>query len=128
MEELKMIVEMIAKLPQAALWVLIGFWAYKVIVVGSIYGLIRFTVDKLHHFLVQRKVAPPEIKQVEIRAMIDGMCIGGQVEPLIAQIHRVRGRGLNIKSEYIHSQGVSWLREAIDAKIELEAANGKAKA
>ena len=115
MEELKLLVEMVAKLPAMAMWVIVAFFAYKVIVVGSIYGVIRFSVDKLHSWLVTRKV---EYK--EIRPMLDGMCIRTETDNLIAQIRRIRGRGTNIDSGYVHEQSVEWLREAIDAKIEAD--------
>ena len=115
MEELKLLIEMVANLPAMAMWVLLGFFAYKVIVVGSIYGVIRYTVEKLHSYLVTRKV---EYK--EIRPLLDGMCMGTQTDHLISQIRRIRGRGVNIDSEYIHEQSVEWLREAIDAKIEAD--------
>ena len=115
MEELKLLIEMVANLPAMAMWVLLGFFAYKVIVVGSIYGVIRYTVEKLHSYLVTRKV---EYK--EIRPLLDGMCIRTQTDHLISQIRRIRGRGVNIDSEYIHEQSVEWLREAIDAKIEAD--------
>lgn len=123
MEELKALVEMVAKLPQLALWVCIGFWAYKVIVIGSIYGTLKFVVTKLHDYLVRRKV---EVKTVEMRATIDGMCISGEADRLIAQLRRVAGRRTGIKSEYFHGCSVDWLREAIDAKIEAEAATAQA--
>lgn len=122
MEELRMIVEMVAKLPQTALWVLIGFWAYKVMIIGSVYGVIRFVVSKTHDYLVRRKVIPPEVKQIEVRAMLDGLCIGSAVDPLMAQLRRLAGRNVGIKSEYIHNQSVEWLRDAIDEKLERERA------
>lgn len=117
MDELKMLVEMVANLPQLALWVAVGFWAYKVVFIGSIYGVIRFGIAKTHDYLVHRKTIPSEVKQVEVRAMLDGICIGGQVDPLMAQLRRVAGRGLGINSEYIHRDSVGWLRDAIDDKI-----------
>lgn len=117
MEELKMIVDLIASLPQMALWVLVGFWAYKVVVVGSVYGVIRFCVGKAHDYLVRRKVIPPEVKQIEVRALVDGICIDNAVEPLMAQLHRVIGRNTGIESQYVHRQSVEWLREAIDDKL-----------
>ena len=48
MDELKLLIEMVANLPQTALWVCIGFFAYKVIVIGSIYSVIRFCVQKMY--------------------------------------------------------------------------------
>ncbi|MDK6079668.1 hypothetical protein [Massilia varians] len=120
MEELRMIVEMVAKLPQTALWVMIGFWAYKVMIVGSIYGVIRFVVSKTHDYLVTRKVVPPEVKQIEVRVLVDGICIGDAVDPLMNQLRRLVGMKTGIKTTYVHRQSVDWLREAIDEKLERE--------
>lgn len=55
MEEIKLLVEAVAKLPNAALWVLLGYLVYKLAVVGSIYGTIRFAVEKLHSWKTQPK-------------------------------------------------------------------------
>ncbi len=120
MEELQVFVEMVSKLPQMALWVLIGFWAYKVVVVGSVYGVIRFVVDKAHDYLVQKK-----IQTVEIRPLVDGMTIKGQLEPLMAQIRRVAGKGVSIHSSYCHAHSVDWLRDAINDKEAKDAAASK---
>ena len=51
MDELKLLIEMVANLPQMAIWVLVAFWAYKVVVIGSIYGVIRLAIVKLHDWL-----------------------------------------------------------------------------
>lgn len=112
MEELKLLVTMVANLPSMALWVIALFFAYKVVVVGSIYGVIRFVAEKLFAWLTQRKVV-----YKEIRPTLDGMCVGGTTEQLIAQLNRLKGKGLAVESNYLHSQTIDWLREAIDAKI-----------
>lgn len=111
MDELKLLIDMVANLPQMALWVLCGFLAYKLAVIGSIYGVIHFTVDKLHDYLIKRRT---EYK--EVRALVDGMCINAAIEPLMAQLHRLKGRRTGISSTYIHKNSVDWLREAIDEK------------
>ena len=123
MEELKLLVEMVSNLPSMALWVIAFFFAYKVVVVGSIYGVIRFVAEKLFTWLTTRKAREVEYK--EIRPMLDGMCIKTETDKLVAQLNRLRGRGLTIESDYIHAQGIDWLREAIDAKIEAERAAKK---
>lgn len=56
MEEIKLLVEAVAKLPNAALWVLLGYLVYKLAVIGSIYGLIRFAIDKAHSWLTKPTV------------------------------------------------------------------------
>lgn len=120
MEELKLLVEMVANLPGMALWVIALFFFYKLFIVGSIYGVIRLGINQLHSWLVHRKV-----NFVEIRPLLEGMTISGSKEALIAQIHRIRGRGLRIKSDYIHEASVDWLREAIDAKMLKDLSEGK---
>ena len=125
MDELKTLVSLIKDLPHAALWVIVLIFAYKVIIVGSIYGVIRFVVDRLYQWAVARKAREVEYK--ELRPMLDGMCIKAETDRLMAQLHRLRGRGVNIKTEYIHEQSVDWLRKAIDAQIEADAAKAGAK-
>ena len=115
MDELKLLVDMVGHLPQMALWVLLGYLVYKLAVVGSIYRVIRYVTKEVFAWLSLKKAAPVEYK--EVRPMLDSICIKAALEPFIAQLHRLRGKGVNIESDYIHSQSVQWLREAIDAKI-----------
>jgi hypothetical protein len=117
MEELKLLVDMVAGLPHMALWVIAAFWAYKVVVVGSLYGVIRLAINKTHSWLVT-----PRIELRELRPVLDGITIRAELNSLVAQIHRLRGKGVSIESEYIHSQSVDWLRDAIDDKIAKDAA------
>lgn len=126
MDELKTLIEMVEGLPNAALWVIAAVFVYKVVVIGSIYGVIRFAIDKLHSWAVARKTREVEYK--EIRPMLDSMTISGELDHLIAQIHRLRGRGCGIRSEYIHGRSIDWLREAIDDKIEKDDLATKTKA
>ena len=57
--------------------------------------------------------------------MIDGMCItsDGTANELVAQLTRLKGRAVGIKSSYIHNESVQWLAEAIDEKIAKEVAD-----
>ena len=54
MEELKILVGMVADLPHMALWVIAAFFAYKVIIVGSVFGVIKLGINKAHDALVIR--------------------------------------------------------------------------
>lgn len=134
MTELETLIKMINSLPTMALWVLIGFWAYKVIIIGSIYGVIKFTVNVLYQAW-QRRI---EVKLAEVRAServditptLDGMTITGQLSHLKGQLHRIimldgmlsRERRdyvglsgmMNSHIQYIHSSGVEILRQALD--------------
>lgn len=116
MEELKLLIGMVRDLPSMALWVLAGFWAYKVVCIGSIFGIIKLAIERSHNFLVTKKAR--EIEYKEIRPMIDGLCITGTTDSLLAQLHRLKGKGTQISSDYIHQSSIDWLRMAIDDKIE----------
>lgn len=120
MEELKLLVDMVAHLPQMALWVVAAFLVYKMSVLASIYGTIRYVTGQTVAWLREKKAAPVEYK--EIRPMLDGMCIPAETEAFIAQIHRIRGKGVSIPTSFIHRQSVDWLRQAIDDKIAKDAA------
>jgi hypothetical protein len=127
MDELKMLIEMVSNLPSLAVWVLVGFLAYKVAVVGSVYGLLRLLIEKTHAWLVFRKQPALEIKEVELRPLLDGLAIKAEISSLMYQIKRVAGKGLNIDSSYIHGASVDWLRRAIDDRIAKDIAEEAAK-
>lgn len=110
MEELKLLIEMVASLPAMATWVLVGFFAYKVVVIGSIYGVIRLLIVKLHDWLVAPKTTAYKL---------DGLVINEAVAlSLAAQLNRLSD------SAYIHSNDVAKLAAAID-HIEAQKRNGK---
>ncbi len=99
MEELKLLVEMVSHLPAMAIWVLFGYLVYKIVVIGSIYGLIRFAIEKLHSW----KTSP---KQYSMRSLMINESIADSV---MVELRRLT------KSSYFHASEVTALREAIDA-------------
>lgn len=116
MEELKLLVEMVASLPEMALWVIVMFFAYKTLIVGSVYGLIRFVVMKLHDWAIAKKGAG----SVKLSNKFDNLCIGGNESDLAVQLERCK-RHTGI---YLHGSDVDWLRAAIDLKILSETTKG----
>lgn len=114
MEEIKELVEIIAKLPQFALWVLVAFWCYKVICVGTLYGVIRLAIVKTHNWLVT-----PERKIVQIEDRLKEICVTS-ADSLLVQITRIRRRP---EQMYIRAEDVQWLSIAIDEKLAKDKAN-----
>lgn len=116
MDELKILVDMVAHLPQMVLWVLCGFLAYKLAVIGSIYGLIRFCIGKLYEWAVQRK-------QVSIEVLLDGIPFDDHAtkDELMRELRRLMfiGKPEQYKSGSIYSSyGVKLLRETINKMYE----------
>lgn len=100
MEELKLLVEMVAGLPTMTVWVLAGYLAYKLAIVGSIYGVIRLAINKLYEY----KARPREmIHKVSSKTINEDV-----LYELQGQVARIG------TSVYIHSSDVNKLRKAID--------------
>lgn len=112
MDELKLLIDMVAGLPTLAVWVLVGYLAYKVAVVGSVYGVIRLMIIKWHDW----KVAP----RVTVFKIGSRMIDESVAEALNAQLTRI------ITGEYCHMSDVQKLRAAIDA-MGIRAAQEKQK-
>jgi len=119
MEELKLIIEAIAGLPTIMVWVLLGYLVYKLAVVGSVYGLLRFGIEKMHDVAVEKRKPPP----VEIGILLDGINFDSESTKtaLLMQLNRLRfiGKATEAPSYSIHKDyGVRKLREAIDIMVE----------
>jgi len=111
-EDFNILIESIARLPDFAAYMVAFFFVYKVVIIGSVYGLIRYLGMRLFNYLEYRKV---EYK--EIRPMLDGMCIKAETDKLIAQLYRLRGVSYTTDLRFIHANDIDWLREAIDEKL-----------
>lgn len=108
MEELKILVDMVAHLPQMALWVIAAYFIYKLSVIGSVYATIRFVVAKTHDWLVAKKGATHIVQVGDIKAE----CIKECYPFLLAQLARLK----KATGIYIHRSDVEWLKDAIDMK------------
>ena len=115
MEEIKLLVELINTLPTLAVWALVLFFCYKIIIIGSVYGLIKFCVENMHNWLTAPRVVSHDL---------GSGVISDALPELPAQLSRIKNRGSNTNSPYIHTRDVRWLAKAIDAQ---EAADREAK-
>lgn len=116
MNELKLLIEMVANLPSLAVWVLVGYLCYQISIIGSIYGLARLAIDRLYRW----KTTPVE-RNIDVRLLIDGMCITGTQDKLIRQLDRVR-MIRKTQLTYLFDSDIHWLEQAIDDKIEKDKA------
>lgn len=117
-EELKMLIEALAHLPDLALWVAIGFLMYKLAIIGSVFGVIHFAIEKAHHYFITRKTVLPISQEINLRDRLNGISITSDetISELLEQIRRIRGKNVYQGSTYIHLSSVDWLRQAINAK------------
>ena len=113
MAELKSLIEILKDAPNLIIWLVFFYFFFKSVVVGSVYASIRFVAQKLHDVLVSRRVKP-----VEVRPLLDGLCITGTENELMAQLKRLRSVDGVRPYNFIHQSCVDWLAEAIDDKFE----------
>lgn len=121
MEELKILVSMVANLPNTALWVIAFLFAYKVSIVGSIYGVIRLAIQRLYEWGTSpnRYTATQIIRQeIHLEDLLNGITISGDDTKisLIALLKSFASNNTYHKGIYIHLGHVDWLREAIADK------------
>lgn len=99
MEQLKVLIELVAGLPSLTVWVLVGFLLYKIVVVGSIYSVARLLIIKLHHAITRSK-----------EFTIDEVPVNAETAvALTKQLSRLLGGGFFYKM-----QDVEKLRKALD--------------
>lgn len=114
METLQILTDMVKELPEMAIWVIIVFFAYKVVFIGSIFGLVRFAIKTLHAIIVSAPTRKTFYRDLKILSDDNG-ALKNQV---------VRILGVRSKSKAcIHDEDIDWLRGAIDEKIESEKNN-----
>lgn len=101
MDELKILLEMVANLPQMAIWVIVALFAYKVVVIGSIFGIIRLAIIKTHDWLTK-----PRVFKIGSKAIDESVA-----EALQIQIQRI------CSNSYYHMSDVRRLQEALDVKF-----------
>jgi hypothetical protein len=110
MDELKQLVEMVASLPEMALWVCGMFLAYKLSILASVYATIRFVVDRvglvIEHVTGREKVVR---NSVELRAAGTGVhflgATEGQIVDLLKSLANDRG--------FVHEEHVDRLHRAL---------------
>lgn len=115
-ELLHVLADLIGKMPDTALYILLGFFIFKitalVVPAWGLISVIKLAINKIH----DAKVKPIERT---IRVSLDGMFIthDGTYNYFKDVISRVINSRTNSKiTNYIHRQDVEWLAEAIDEK------------
>jgi len=114
-EELKELVQVVNSLPQLALWVAIGFWAYKVIIIGSVYGVIRLAIQKAHSVLTKEKVVVTQVRFKDLTIINEDA-----LKALLVRVINRPGKSYP-DAGWFYSSDHEWLLAAVDEKIEREA-------
>ena len=107
MEELKDLIHAVAGLPTLTVWILVGYLIYKLAVIGSMYGVIRYAIQQFVVWRTQSFIRPFRMGSRLIDESVGEM--------LQTQIYR-----LCSSTGYIHASDVLRLQRAIDVMLEKE--------
>jgi hypothetical protein len=116
MEELKLLIEAIAGLPTMTVWVLCGYLIYKLAMLGSVYGVVRFAIQKFVEWRTAPLPALPALPEQVIRKeyTMRGITVNDNVcDRLERQVLRLRTAGLT----YLHDDEVNRLQEILDKAL-----------
>lgn len=117
MEEVKILIEAIAGLPDLALWVIAMYFFFKLAVVGSIYGVIRFITMKMHDWAITKRVT---VKQETCVINLDNHLITCSLDDNIGEFRRLLERMKFSTGQYIHSSDIARVNRALDMLMEKE--------
>lgn len=116
-DELKQLMDVFKDAPNVVIWLVVGFFVYKLVmylsVTGVAYKIASLLITKAHNAYISER--PTQRKVTSIHGF-DEITLTDCLPELMKQLRRIRGKGLTITSRYIHEQSVDWLKEAIDDK------------
>lgn len=115
MEELKLIMEMVRGLPQMAIWVLAGILLYKVAIIGSIFGVAKLLIERIHSWAMEPK---DKLIRKSATVEVDAITITGEKANFLRQLERISGVSCRITTRYIHDSDIEWLTAAITEKMQ----------
>jgi len=109
MEEIESIIKAVAGLPNMAIWALVIFYGYKVTVIGSVYGVVRFVISKG----LEAYTSP---KREQINIAVDEIIYCTSKAHLIGELQRIIPPGYQGSAQA--NEYVKWLSDAITQKLE----------
>ena len=109
MELLKTLAEIVKDLPDQALYVLIIYFLYKLIIVGSWIAVARLAIIKLHNFLTREKKVQYKWRAINFTS--------GTERLLEKQIFRLLNRKHYHTYEFLHESDIEILEKLIDQHL-----------
>ena len=116
MEFIEQLIDVLKEAPDLAIWVVAIIFAYKALVVGSIYGVLKYLANKLHDVIVFKKIEYVEkevFRDFFYDKNLDIVLVNNETRDkmlyLLELIHKEFPNIIN--SEYLHQSQVD---EAID--------------
>jgi len=125
LEALRELIDVLKEMPDLALYVLGGYLSYKLFIVGSIYGIIRMGIEKIHDAYMRPITTKIEIALGEFILSNDGAAMFPGIMDRI-KLHRARnletGKSYGLSKEgfklkYLHLEDIHWLQKAVEEKI-----------
>lgn len=125
-DDLKILIDAVAELEGAAIYLIIAFFGYRLIVFGAttaaIVKVLTLFITKSHDWLTTKKVVNEEVV-----VKLDGEIIakGDAVDILKQAISLAKTAKQNYSDKYLHNQGCKFVFDAVRDKLAKEAKDEK---
>lgn len=116
MNELSELIKAIAGLPHLAIWAIAIFYGYKVAVVGSIYGVIRFVATKCADVMTKRAEREHVVKVAHLQETFVNQATAESMDALLREVRAASHK--YGRSDYVHTHMIDVLRDAYRASLE----------
>jgi len=126
-DEIKQLGEMVNQLPHLALWVIAAFWAYKVILIGSIFSLIKYIVSRVVDLILRMRKVGEVDNQISV---LDDYCLNdtsaSAIKAVLKECQHDDMRVVRYPADrYFSKAHLTWLKKAIDEKLERDGLKDK---
>ena len=104
------VMKLVVDSPNIALWVLVIIYGFKVVIVGSIYGVVRFAIDKAHSAYVNER--PPRVITTQVNYQYEGHLFNDAKPSFKALLDC-------LSKTYVGNSGTYITKENVDKLIQL---------
>ncbi len=108
MEELKSLIEILKDMPEMVIWLVAFYFFFKVVVVGSVYGVLKLLITKAHDAIIAKKTIINE-QNIYLQDHVISHT-GRAPEMLLELIHRMK----QTTGTYIHESDIQRVMEVLD--------------
>jgi hypothetical protein len=121
MEELKLLVGMVAELPETAVWALVLFFIYKTFIIGSIWGVIRAAIKAVEFGLQKAHDVKTKPREIIEKVDLGEFCITGNEDKLKRVLRLAAAESPSSFGRWLNESDTDWIAKAINEKIQRDA-------
>ena len=104
------VLKLITAIPNAAIWIFLIFYVFKVVCIGSIYGVLRLAILSTKECILQKTT---RILKSPLADLCDSDITASELECVLKAI---MGRNVPLRAtnDKLHPEDIKWMKEMLD--------------